>query len=81
VRAARASEQVAVRTVVVYAVDENASSFYGRFGFRALSTTPPNTDGHSRRATRSRLLVLAGDLCLNRPMPYQPMRAMCGALS
>jgi predicted N-acetyltransferase YhbS len=40
VRVARASEQVAVRAVVVHAVDENASSFYKRFGFRALSATP-----------------------------------------
>jgi GNAT superfamily N-acetyltransferase len=39
-RVVRASEQVAVRAVVVHAVDENASSFYRRFGFRALSSTP-----------------------------------------
>ena len=35
-----ASEQVAVRAVVVHAVDENAVSFYERFGFLALSTAP-----------------------------------------
>jgi len=40
VRVVRASEQVAVRAVVVHAVDENASSFYERFGFRALTATP-----------------------------------------
>jgi predicted N-acetyltransferase YhbS len=40
VRVVRASEQVAVRAVVVHAVDENASAFYQRFGFRALSATP-----------------------------------------
>jgi GNAT superfamily N-acetyltransferase len=40
VRVVRASEQVAVRAVVVHAVDENASSLYERFGFRALSDTP-----------------------------------------
>jgi predicted N-acetyltransferase YhbS len=40
VRVVRASEQVAVRAVVVHAVDENASSFYRRFGFLALSATP-----------------------------------------
>lgn len=40
VRVVRASEQVAVRAVVVHAVDENASTFYQRFGFRALSATP-----------------------------------------
>jgi predicted N-acetyltransferase YhbS len=40
VRIVQASEQVAVRAVVVHAVDENASPFYGRFGFRALSAAP-----------------------------------------
>jgi GNAT superfamily N-acetyltransferase len=40
VRVVRASEQVAVRAVVVHAVDENASAFYERFGFRALSEAP-----------------------------------------
>jgi predicted N-acetyltransferase YhbS len=40
VRVVRASEQVAVRAVIVHAVDENASAFYQRFGFRALSATP-----------------------------------------
>jgi predicted N-acetyltransferase YhbS len=39
-RVCRASEQVAVRAVVVHAVDESAAAFYERFGFRALSTTP-----------------------------------------
>jgi hypothetical protein len=39
-RVARASEQVGVRAVVVHAVDENASAFYKRFGFRALSAIP-----------------------------------------
>jgi GNAT superfamily N-acetyltransferase len=40
VRVCRASEQVAVRAVVVHAVDENAAAFYQRFGFQALSATP-----------------------------------------
>ena len=40
VRVVRASEQVAVRAVVVHAVDDNASSFYERFGFRALADAP-----------------------------------------
>jgi GNAT superfamily N-acetyltransferase len=40
VRVVRASEEVAVRAIVVHAVDENASSFYTRFGFRALSDAP-----------------------------------------
>lgn len=40
VRVVRASEQVAVRAVVVHAVDENASAFYERFGFRGLSDAP-----------------------------------------
>lgn len=39
-RVVHAAEQVAVRAVVVHAVDESASAFYKRFGFRALSTTP-----------------------------------------
>jgi hypothetical protein len=36
VRVVRASEQVAVRAVLAHAVDDNASSFYERFGLRAL---------------------------------------------
>lgn len=40
VRVIRASKEVAVRAVVVHAVDETAASFYERFGFRALGTTP-----------------------------------------
>lgn len=40
VRVIRASEQVAVRAVVVHAVDDGAATFYERFGFRALSATP-----------------------------------------
>ncbi len=40
VRVIRASEQVAVRTMVVHAVDDGAATFYERFGFRALSATP-----------------------------------------
>lgn len=39
-RVCRASEQVAVRAVVVHAVDDNAATFYERFGFHALSATP-----------------------------------------
>jgi predicted N-acetyltransferase YhbS len=39
-RVVRASEQVAVRAVVVHAVDDNASAFYERFGFSALTSTP-----------------------------------------
>lgn len=40
VRVSGASEQVAIRAVVVHAVDESAAMFYARFGFRALSATP-----------------------------------------
>lgn len=40
VRVCQASEQVAIRAVVVHAVDERAAAFYGRFGFQALSATP-----------------------------------------
>jgi GNAT superfamily N-acetyltransferase len=39
-RVCRASEQVAVRAVVVHAVDESAATFYERFGFQTLSATP-----------------------------------------
>jgi GNAT superfamily N-acetyltransferase len=39
-RVFRASEQVAVRAVVVHAVDRSAASFYERFGFKALRDTP-----------------------------------------
>ncbi|MGH2888562.1 MAG: GNAT family N-acetyltransferase [Solirubrobacteraceae bacterium] len=39
-RVAVASEQLAVRAVVVHAIDERAAMFYGHFGFRALSATP-----------------------------------------
>lgn len=39
-RVAIASEQLAVRAVVVHAVDDPAARFYEHFGFRALSATP-----------------------------------------
>lgn len=39
-RVVRASEQVAVRAVVVHAVNDDAAGFYERYGFRALSLTP-----------------------------------------
>lgn len=39
-RVAVASEQLAVRAVVVHAIDAPAVRFYQHFGFRALSTTP-----------------------------------------
>jgi GNAT superfamily N-acetyltransferase len=39
-RVVRASEHVAVRAVVVHAIDNNAASFYENFGFRPLSETP-----------------------------------------
>jgi predicted N-acetyltransferase YhbS len=35
-----ASAQVAVRAVVVHAIDDRAAGFYERFGFRALTSTP-----------------------------------------
>jgi GNAT superfamily N-acetyltransferase len=40
VRVVHASREVAVRAIVVHAVDENAVGFYKRFGFSALSTNP-----------------------------------------
>lgn len=39
-RVTLASEQLAVRAVVVHAIDEPAARFYEHFGFRALSITP-----------------------------------------
>jgi GNAT superfamily N-acetyltransferase len=39
-RVVRAAEEVAVRAVVVHALDENAAAFYERFGFQALSDAP-----------------------------------------
>ena len=39
-RVVRASKQLAVRAVVVHAIDDNAASFYEHFGFRPLSATP-----------------------------------------
>jgi predicted N-acetyltransferase YhbS len=40
VRVVGASEQVAVRAVVVHAADDSAAAFYERFGFQALSDAP-----------------------------------------
>jgi GNAT superfamily N-acetyltransferase len=39
-RVCRAAQEVAVRAVVVHAIDEKAAAFYERFGFRRLSTAP-----------------------------------------
>jgi GNAT superfamily N-acetyltransferase len=39
-RTCRAAEDVAVRAVLVHAIDDRAASFYERFGFRANTTTP-----------------------------------------
>jgi GNAT superfamily N-acetyltransferase len=39
-RAQAASAQVAVRAVVVHAIDDSAAAFYARFGFRDLAATP-----------------------------------------
>ncbi len=39
-RVCSAAEQVAVRAVVVHATDQSATTFYERFGFKALSATP-----------------------------------------
>ena len=39
-RVCNAAEQVAVRAVVVHAIDQSAATFYERFGFKALSATP-----------------------------------------
>ena len=39
-RVCRAAQEVAVRAVVVHAIDDEAVGFYERFGFRGLSTAP-----------------------------------------
>jgi GNAT superfamily N-acetyltransferase len=39
-RVCRAAEEVAVRAVVVHAIDDRAAGFYERFGFRALGAAP-----------------------------------------
>jgi GNAT superfamily N-acetyltransferase len=39
-RICRAAQEVAVRAVVVHAIDEKAAAFYERFGFRGLSIAP-----------------------------------------
>jgi predicted N-acetyltransferase YhbS len=39
-RVSHATELIAVRAVVVHALDDGAAGFYRRFGFRALSTMP-----------------------------------------
>jgi GNAT superfamily N-acetyltransferase len=36
----RAAQEVAVRAVVVHAIDDAAAGFYERFGFRSLSAAP-----------------------------------------
>jgi GNAT superfamily N-acetyltransferase len=39
-RVCRAAREVAVRAVVVHAIDDAAASFYERFGFSSISTSP-----------------------------------------
>jgi GNAT superfamily N-acetyltransferase len=39
-RVCRAAQEVAVRAVLVHAIDDPAAGFYERFGFRGLSTAP-----------------------------------------
>jgi ribosomal protein S18 acetylase RimI-like enzyme len=39
-RVSSAAAQVAVRAVVVHATDQDAATFYERFGFKALGATP-----------------------------------------
>jgi GNAT superfamily N-acetyltransferase len=39
-RICRAAQEVAVRAVVVHAIDDAAAGFYERFGFRSLSAAP-----------------------------------------
>jgi len=39
-RVRRASNEIAMRAVVVHAIDDRATAFYARYGFRALAATP-----------------------------------------
>ncbi len=39
-RVRRASNEIAVRAVVVHAIDDRATVFYARYGFRSLAATP-----------------------------------------
>lgn len=39
-RVCRASREVAVRAVVAHAIDDRATDFYARFGFRSLNSSP-----------------------------------------
>jgi GNAT superfamily N-acetyltransferase len=39
-RVTLAAEQIAVRAVVVHAIDDNTTAFYEHFGFKALTATP-----------------------------------------
>jgi GNAT superfamily N-acetyltransferase len=39
-RVSRAAQEVAVRAMIVHAIDDPATAFYGRFGFRSLSAAP-----------------------------------------
>lgn len=39
-RVRRAADEVAVRAVVVHAIDDEAATFYERYGFRALAAAP-----------------------------------------
>lgn len=39
-RICRAAQEVAVQAVVVHAIDDEAATFYERFGFRPLGTAP-----------------------------------------
>ena len=39
-RVSRAAQEVAVRAVIVHAIDDTATAFYRRFGFRGLSVAP-----------------------------------------
>ena len=59
-----ASAEVAVRAVVVHAIDDPAAAFYQRFGFRALAPTP-------------RTLMVTQPTATNRPAPPLPRDKSC----
>jgi GNAT superfamily N-acetyltransferase len=62
-RVCRAAQEVAVRALVVHAIDDTAASFYRRFGFRAVSAVPRSlmvTLAELRQAGYERELRQAG---------------------
>jgi GNAT superfamily N-acetyltransferase len=59
-RVTLASEQLAVRAVLVHAIDEPAARFYQHFGFRALSATPEGDETTTSPLSACRVVRRAG---------------------